>query len=70
MFQITRLLDCGYFPLIGGKKCPQSRIGGRDKNDCTLGNVRKAVSRGEKQKCPHRRMTKSFNTQKKYRKNY
>jgi hypothetical protein len=59
----SRLLDCGHFSLIGGKKCPQSRIGGgRDKNDRTLENVRKAESRGEKQKCPHCRMTTSFNT--------
>jgi hypothetical protein len=24
---ITLFLDCGHFSLIGGKKCPQSRIG-------------------------------------------
>jgi len=47
---ITRLLDCRHFFLIGGKKCPQSRIGAGETKMTARWKTSAKRNRGERNK--------------------
>ena len=46
MVILSYLLDCGYFFLIGEKKCPQSRIEGYGKKMTAVRNERRNRNTG------------------------